>query len=166
MKGIGAMNPLRFFVVVLLPLILGLPLAAQTPQEEIGKLQARIRDLEAENAKLKETLAKKAVGSLGVLHGQIVTIEGEYDPKTPIKSIYDFRVASVNGKALAGDVHVYMKKHEWARSAPAAGKTAGVLKLKGFQCTESVGDPFGRTGLAFHLVEVFMIVEVLGAKGK
>jgi hypothetical protein len=166
MKGIGAMNTLRFFDVVLLPLLLGLPLAAQTPQEEIGKLQARIRELEAENAKLKEALTKKAVGSLGVPHGQLVTIEGEFDPKTPIKSIYDFRVATVNGKPLPGDVHLYLKKHEWARSAPAPGKTAGMLKLKGFQCTESVGDPFARTGLAFQLVEVFMIVDVLDGNGK
>jgi hypothetical protein len=122
--------------------------------------------LEAENAKLKEALAKKAVGSLGVPHGQIVTIEGAYDPKTPIKSIYDFRVTSVNGENLPGDVHLYVKKHEWARSAPAPGKAGRLLKLKGFQCTESVGDPFGKTGLAFHLVEVFMIVEVLDGNGK
>jgi hypothetical protein len=160
------MNDLRFLVVVSLPLVFGLPVAAQTPRDEIAKLQARIRELEAENVKLKEALAKKAVGSLGVPHGQMVRIEGEYDPKTPIKSIYDFKVTSVNGKKLPGDVHLYMKKHEWARSAPTPGNAAGPLRLKGFQCTESVGDPFGRTGLAFHLVEVFMIVEVLDGKGK
>jgi hypothetical protein len=160
------MNDLRFLVVVLLPLVFGLPVAAQAPKDEVAKLQARIRELEAENVKLKEALAKKAVGSLGVPHGQMVTIEGEYDPKTPIKSIYDFKVMSVNGKKLSGDVHLYIKEHEWARSAPTPGKTTGLLKLKGFQCTKSVGDPFGRTGLAFHLVEVFMIVEVLDGSGK
>ena len=75
------MNDLRFLVVVSLPLVFGLPVAAQTPRDEIAKLQARIRELEAENVKLKEALAKKAVGSLGVPHGQMVRIEVNTIPR-------------------------------------------------------------------------------------
>jgi hypothetical protein len=156
------MNFSRLFLVLSFALLPGLPLAGQTPGEEIAKLKARVKELEAENEKLKQAVAKKGVGSLGVPHGQIVTIDGEYDPETPIKSIYTYRVTSVNGRKLPGDVHLYMKTHEWARSKGTTGKAP--LKLKGFQCTQSVGDPFGRTALGFQLVEVFMIIEVLDEK--
>lgn len=158
------MNLVCSLIVATIAFSFSLPIAGQTPGDKIAKLQARVRALEAENAKLKEDLAKKALGSLGVPHGQIVTIEGEYDLKAPIKSIYDFKVTSVNGKDLPGDVHIYMKEHEWARAFPNLGKRGGLLRVKGFQCTQSVGDPFGRTGLAFQLVDVFMIIEVFEKK--
>jgi hypothetical protein len=163
MKGVTHVNRSRLFLVVVFALlVVGLPLAGQTPGDEIAKLKARVKKLEAENEMLKQEVARKGVGSLGVPHGQIVMIEGEHDPKTPIKNVRDFRVKSVNGKDLPGDVHLFLRTHEWARSKGTPGKSP--RKLKGFQCTQSVGDPYGRTGLAFHLVEVFMVIEVLEEK--
>src|ERR1700687_4020358 len=52
------MNILRFFLVVSFAILLGLPLAAQTAGEEAAKLKARVKELEAENERLRQEIAK------------------------------------------------------------------------------------------------------------
>ena len=54
------MNLLRHSLVVPAIFWLALPRACQTPDEEIAKLKARVKELEAENAKLKQALATKS----------------------------------------------------------------------------------------------------------
>ena len=67
-------------------LLSGVPLVGQTMGDDVVKLRTRVRELEAENQQLKQAFAKKGIGSLGVPYGQVVVVEGEYDPTTPIKS--------------------------------------------------------------------------------
>jgi hypothetical protein len=165
------MNRSGLLLIVPFILLLGVPLFAHTPCDEITQLTARVKALEAENETLKQTIAKSRMGSFGVPHGQFVTIEGEYIPRTPLnfKSIADFRVKSVNGRDLPGNVHLHVREHpvindKSRATKPASGKAPGLLRLKGFQRTEDVGDPYGRTGQSFQVVEVFMIIEVLDEK--
>ena len=73
------MNLLRFFLVVSVALLLGPHLAGQTPGEEIAQLKARVKELETENQKLREAVAKNGTGTLGESLGQLVTIEGVGD---------------------------------------------------------------------------------------
>jgi len=162
MKGVRVMNFLRLSLVLSFPFLYGHPLAGQTPDEAVVKLKARVKALEAENSELKQSLAKQSLGSLGVPFAKIVTIDGEFVLDAPIKSIYRFRVTAVNGKKLPEAVHVYTESSKWACSTPSGGKTP--TKMKGFQCITPVGDPYGRTGMGFGLVETFMILEILEEK--
>ncbi len=40
---------------------------------------------------------KETIGTFGVKWGAEITVEGDYDPSAPIKSLYTFRVIKVNG---------------------------------------------------------------------
>ena len=161
------MNVSRVFLVLSFSLLLPTLLASQTPDDEIAKLKARVKELEAENAKLKQDIAKKRVGVLDVPYGQIVTIEGEYDPKAGIKNVHDYRVRSVNGQQLAGDLHLCLVAPEWARKKGTPGKVP--FKLMGFESTGTAGSKFTTpgvaiTGLGFTIVNQFMIIDVIDEK--
>jgi hypothetical protein len=161
------MNISRHFLVLSFSLLLPTLLAGQTPDDNIAKLKARVKELEAENAKLKQDIAKKRVGVLNVPYGQIVTIEGEYDPKAGIKNVHDYRVTSVNGQKLASDVHLRLITPEWARKKGTLGKVP--LKLMGFESTGTAGSQstapgVATTGLAFTIVNQFVVIDVIDEK--
>jgi hypothetical protein len=153
------MDVLRFFLVLPFSLWLGLAPVGQTPGDEVAKLKERIKQLEEESARLKKAIAQKGIGSLGVPYGRIVTIEGEHDPNVGIKSVHTYRVTSVNFQKLPRPVHVYPIM-EWARTKGTAGKSP--LKLVGFQTTAGIGTE--GTAMPFHIVDAFMIIDVLDEK--
>jgi hypothetical protein len=113
MKGVHAMNISRLFLVVSFALLTGLPLSGQTPGEEIAKLKARVKELEAENEKLKQAVAKNGPGSLDVSLGQLVTIEGVGDNTSGPKSLSNFKVDTVNGKKLEKPLLMHVGDGRW-----------------------------------------------------
>ena len=102
------MNISRLFLAVSFALLSGLPLYGQTPGEEIAKLKARVKELEAENEKLKQAVAKNGPLSLHVSLGQLATIEGVGDNTSGPKSLLNFKVDTVNGKKLEKPLLIYV----------------------------------------------------------